>query len=729
MSNNEPTLNDFVSPIPVCQAAADLEMILQAFEYYKCSEIAIPLADNSWGIIRSSSVLGLFAKLWRQQGVVTLGHARARENDGSAIAQELKHLVEPTIVWSSKVELAIFLQTLNSSQSRICEYSDREYLVVDELGQLKGNLDRSKILKYLASGSTQPSLALNLTIADSLAGLPDLLTLPWKIETSAGQNLHCNSLWEESFPGSQSQNLSDIEIANWWIEQQYGSEQISVSNFQSGYLNFADPILSNFPAELEVIPDVAQNCAALNVLHSDLTWDRQKTERKVEIEQQQEWCLIKIPVSLSPPKKLANMPSSECVLTIATQVFLPPHPSLSASLAIIPELLAILNHELKSPLTGIVGLSSLLQKRQLGKLNQRQALYAQLIHSSGQKLMGIVNDLLELQSLDRDDLSTTSESVSVEHLCRQGYQQSVARLEKLEVESEPKIILSQLKLEIAPESTIATADKLSVISILSHLMLEVLEFADSSNQILLVKVEKQQSNNWQTAIVISNKRRADEKSHLGVDSVSIPKQSSGWNLILAKYLAVKIDGEIQSCYTEKGCQLTLLLPEKIVSKDLIPDSSKQRAKNQVPRQRRLTVLCLYPEAEAMIVEDGRLDLNFKLKNWIEQDWSNGDRAFNCQHRIIEADGLEQAHTLARIWQLDVVLLNGQRIADPEGYLQLFQELSNLAALPLITLDTRTTQAANQIEGLNVYPCLIPAQCRSISDLIQVIHIATNHQRS
>ena len=110
-------------------------------------------------------------------------------------------------------------------------------------------------------------------------------------------------------------------------------------------------------------------------------------------------------------------------------------------------------------------------------------------------------------------------------------------------------------------------------------------------------------------------------------------------------------------------------------------------------------------------------LEFNFKHWAEQEWFN-------KHRIIEADGLLQAHTLARIWELDVIVLEGHKIADPKEYLRSLQNSEYLSSLPIVTLDTKTTEAANQIAGLNVYPCLLPAKCRSFKDLMQVIQIAT-----
>jgi len=78
--------------------------------------------------------------------------------------------------------------------------------------------------------------------------------------------------------------------------------------------------------------------------------------------------------------------------------------------------------------------------------------------------------------------------------------------------------------------------------------------------------------------------------------------------------------------------------------------------------------------------------------------------YDC--RIVEADDVEEAELLARIWQPDVVLLEnigGKRLTE-----ELLEELSksqSLTSLPLVTLDARTTQAANKIKEVSVFPCL------------------------
>ncbi len=93
------------------------------------------------------------------------------------------------------------------------------------------------------------------------------------------------------------------------------------------------------------------------------------------------------------------------------------------------------------------------------------------------------------------------------------------------------------------------------------------------------------------------------------------------------------------------------------------------------------------------------------------------------YRVVEADDLEQAELLAQVWKPNVVLLDPVQ-PDPAGYLKLLAEKTFLSSLPLVTLDLGTTQAANQIPGLTVFPCLAPLNVPTeVSALLQVIQVA------
>lgn len=92
------------------------------------------------------------------------------------------------------------------------------------------------------------------------------------------------------------------------------------------------------------------------------------------------------------------------------------------------------------------------------------------------------------------------------------------------------------------------------------------------------------------------------------------------------------------------------------------------------------------------------------------------------YRVLEADDLAQAALLARVWQPDVILLDGL-IPEPLAYLKQLSLYASLAALPIVTLDALTTQAASQIAELSVLPCLTPTSELAIDELLAVLQNA------
>ncbi|NHC36206.1 hybrid sensor histidine kinase/response regulator [Scytonema millei] len=91
-------------------------------------------------------------------------------------------------------------------------------------------------------------------------------------------------------------------------------------------------------------------------------------------------------------------------------------------------------------------------------------------------------------------------------------------------------------------------------------------------------------------------------------------------------------------------------------------------------------------------------------------------------RVLEADDLEQASLLARIWRPNVILLE-RAICEPLDFLQQLTEYPSLADLPIVTLDAAIAQVASQIEQLNIFPCLTNPPEPSAEMLLSVLHVA------
>jgi signal transduction histidine kinase len=59
-----------------------------------------------------------------------------------------------------------------------------------------------------------------------------------------------------------------------------------------------------------------------------------------------------------------------------------------------------MSHELRSPLNAIIGFSEVLTERMFGELNDKQAEYLKDIHVSGQHLLSLINDILDLSKIE-----------------------------------------------------------------------------------------------------------------------------------------------------------------------------------------------------------------------------------------------------------------------------------------------------------------------------------------
>jgi len=64
------------------------------------------------------------------------------------------------------------------------------------------------------------------------------------------------------------------------------------------------------------------------------------------------------------------------------------------------EFLANMSHELRTPLNAIIGFSEVLSERMFGEINDKQAEYLADILESGQHLLSLINDILDLSKIE-----------------------------------------------------------------------------------------------------------------------------------------------------------------------------------------------------------------------------------------------------------------------------------------------------------------------------------------
>ena len=81
------------------------------------------------------------------------------------------------------------------------------------------------------------------------------------------------------------------------------------------------------------------------------------------------------------------------------------------------EFLASMSHELRTPLTGILGMSEALNHLVYGPINEKQNTALQNIQDSGNHLLALINDILDLSKVEAGKMDLDLKPVSLETIC------------------------------------------------------------------------------------------------------------------------------------------------------------------------------------------------------------------------------------------------------------------------------------------------------------------------
>ena len=147
------------------------------------------------------------------------------------------------------------------------------------------------------------------------------------------------------------------------------------------------------------------------------------------------------------------------------------NPSIASQLK--AELLNQLTQELCTPLTSVMGMASVLTSEIYGPLTSKQKEYLGIIHHSGQYLLSLVNEILELSN-SRDSNQLQLASVDIEMLC----QQAINTLEQAARRRE-----QQIRLSVEPIRRIWMLDKDKVRQMLYHMIFSVIQASSTSSNI------------------------------------------------------------------------------------------------------------------------------------------------------------------------------------------------------------------------------------------------------
>lgn len=146
------------------------------------------------------------------------------------------------------------------------------------------------------------------------------------------------------------------------------------------------------------------------------------------------------------------------------------------------EFLANMSHELRTPLNSILGLSQMLREQFYGPLNSKQREYMTCIHSSGEHLLSLINDILDLAKVEAGKEDLNFATVGVGELCY--YCLSVVREKAYE---------KGLKLitQVDPQIKFCMADERRLRQMLLNLLSNAIKFTSIGEVSLIVEKQPQ----------------------------------------------------------------------------------------------------------------------------------------------------------------------------------------------------------------------------------------------
>jgi signal transduction histidine kinase len=140
------------------------------------------------------------------------------------------------------------------------------------------------------------------------------------------------------------------------------------------------------------------------------------------------------------------------------------------------EFLANMSHELRTPLNAIIGFSQVLRQRFFGEINEKQEEYLDDILSSGNHLLALINDVLDLSKVEAGQVELEVNAFSLREALERGVVMVRERATKNDV---------GLSLELASDVDIVQGDERRLRQVVFNLLSNAVKFTPPGGSIVI----------------------------------------------------------------------------------------------------------------------------------------------------------------------------------------------------------------------------------------------------
>jgi CheY-like chemotaxis protein len=244
------------------------------------------------------------------------------------------------------------------------------------------------------------------------------------------------------------------------------------------------------------------------------------------------------------------------------------------------EFLANMSHELRTPLNSALILAKLLADNKDGNLTPEQVKFAATIHSSGNDLLVLINDILDLSRIEAGRMDLQVEAVDVPRV--------IASLERAFQPVAAQQGLS-LEVELAPGAPASiTSDGLRVQQILRNLLSNALKFTTAGSVHLRVSAAPGHRVSFSvrdTGLGIAEEQQEIifEAFRQANGTTSRTYGGTGLGLTISRELARRLGGEISvESAPGRGSTFTLTIPQVVPGPAVEPSGVAEPAPRREP---------------------------------------------------------------------------------------------------------------------------------------------------
>ncbi|MEN9935446.1 MAG: hypothetical protein RLZZ387_2025 [Chloroflexota bacterium] len=187
--------------------------------------------------------------------------------------------------------------------------------------------------------------------------------------------------------------------------------------------------------------------------------------------------------------RLIELPSPDQTITLNFAPWVDPRGNLYGCVVVLRDItreiesdrakrdfISSVSHELRTPLTSIKGYVDLLLLGAAGQLNEGQLSFLSVVKNNANRLMDLINDILEIGRIDANKIQLNLEQVSLEHVLQDVLQTLRAEIDRKQL---------SVALELAPDLPPITADPRRLTQVVMNLISNAIKYTYASGRVAL----------------------------------------------------------------------------------------------------------------------------------------------------------------------------------------------------------------------------------------------------